>query len=167
MTDSRAGENDPVARFAEVAERFCTWVESPAEVPEWEGENAIRFLLELTTRALDLPDTYPDDDEADEDDDVHRPTDEAWQLVFRRFTPVPVQYYATCDPAVLEDQGLLVGDVHDDLADTWRDVRHGLDIYRAGMVDSACWHWRFSFRSHWGEHAAGALRVLLMAHNAT
>lgn len=157
MTGGGAASTDPVARFAEAAERYCAWAENEPEVPEWELETAIRFLLELTACALDLPEVEVEDG----DEDGERPSHDAWQSVFRRFTPVPASYYATCDPEELVDGSPVVGDVHDDLADTWRDLRHGLDLHRAGRVDAACWHWRFSFRSHWGWHATEALRVLV------
>ena len=161
MTLPRAGETDPVARFAQVAERFCAWVESEPQVAEWESENAIRFLLELTARALDLP-------EADVEDDLDtpRPDDAAYAEVRQRFAVLPAGLYATADPEDVAGETHLVGDVLDDLADVWRDVHHGLDAYRAGRRDEACWNWRFSFRSHWGEHAVEALRVLVRAHNS-
>jgi hypothetical protein len=157
VTAAGAGASDPVARFAETAERYCAWSENPPEVVEWEVETAIRFLLELTARALDLPGVYVEDDWGV---DLEGRTHEEWQAVFRRFVTIPVQYYGTRDPEELVDGEALVGDVHDDLADTWRDVRNALDYYRAGRVDEAHWHWRWTLRNHWGAHATEALRVL-------
>jgi hypothetical protein len=156
VTAPRAGASDPVARFAEVAERFCAWAENPPEVAEWELETAIRFLLELTARALDLPDADVDDDE-----DTPGPDDAATKAVYDRFSVLPAGLYATVDPEDVAGDSQLVGDVLDDLADVWRDVRTGLDAHRADRVDEACWQWRFSFRSHWGWHATEALRVLV------
>lgn len=150
-----ADPNDPVARFAEVAERYCAWAENAPEVVEWEVETAIRFLLELTARALDLPEVDVNDDE-----DTPGPDDVAWKSVYDRFRVLPAGLYATVDPEDVGGDALFTGDVLDDLADVWRDVRTGLDAYRVGRTSEACWQWRFSFRSHWSAHATEAMRVL-------
>ncbi len=158
MTAARAG--DPVARFAEAAERFCAWVEREPEVPDWELETATRFLLELTARALDLPDVDGDEDEGAEPDHAA-----AYAALRQRFAVLPVGLYGTVDPTDVVGDTPLTGDVIDDLSDVWRDVRRGLDAHRAGRIDEACWQWRFTFRSHWGRHAAEALRVLVLRRN--
>ena len=163
MNPPRAGETDPIARFAAAAERWCAWAETPPEVVEWEVETAIRLLLELVARALDLPDVDVEDD----DDDPERPDDEAYAALRRRFAVLPVGLYGTIDPDDVAGEQHLVGDVIDDVSDVWRDVRQGLDAHREGKRDEACWIWKFTFRSHWGEHAVEALRVLVLARNAS
>lgn len=160
MTGGAAGVHDPVARFAVTAEHYCAWAEHAPKSADGEVETAIRLLLDLMTRVIELPASDPDD----EDDE--RPTHAEWNAVFRRFATLPFQYYATSDPWDMEDKSVGVGDLHDDLADVWRDVRHGLNAYKAGRIDSASWQWSFSFRSHWGEHATEALRVLVAALHA-
>ncbi len=155
MSPGAAGVHDPVARFAVTAEHYCAWAEHAPKSADGEVESAIRLLLDLMKRVIELPASDPDDE------DLVRPTHEQWSVVFRRFATLPFQYYATNDPLDIEVESAGVGDLHDDLADVWRDVRTGLDAYKAGRVDSASWQWSFSFRSHWGEHAAEALRVLV------
>jgi hypothetical protein len=162
VNPARAGENDPVARIAAAAERCCAWIENPPEVVEREVETAIRLLLELVARALDLPDA----DIEDAEDEPDRADDDAIAQVRRRLAVLPVGLYGTLDPEDVAGDQHLVGDVLDDLADVWRDVRQGLDAFRAGKRDLACWTWKFSFENHWGEHAVEALRVLVIAHHA-
>lgn len=155
MNGGGTESTDPVARFAETAERYCAWAETAPESADGEVETALRLLLELTVRVLDLPEPDADGPELD------GPTDAEWKAVLRRFTTIQVQLYGTCLPDDVAGDQHLTGDLHDDLADIWRDVRHGLDHYRAGERDEASWQWRFSFRSHWGYHAGEALRVLV------
>jgi hypothetical protein len=160
VTAGEVGEADPIARFAAAAERYCAWAESTPESAYGEVDKAIRLLLELVARVLDLPPTEPGEE------DFERPTHEQWKAVFRRFATLPIQHYGTHSPQDLEDTPVLIGDLHDDLADVWRDIREGLAAYAAGDRDSACWQWSFSFGNHWGEHAAEALRVLVLTRHA-
>jgi hypothetical protein len=78
-----------------------------------------------------------------------------------RFASVPgPQHYGTASPADVLGE-VTVGDLHDDLADVWRDPRGPLDLFQAGLRDDAVWFWRFGFAHHWGEHAGEAIRVLV------
>jgi len=90
---------DPIARFAEIAERYCAWAEGPPASAEEESRTALTLLTEIVRSALDLPHTDP------EGLDPPRPAHEDWKRMHRRY-------------------------------------------------------WAFSFRSHWGEHAVEAIRVL-------
>ena len=48
----------------------------------------------------------------------------------------------------------------DDLADIYRDLKEGLELYEAGHVAEALWEWSQSFNTHWGRHASSALHAL-------
>lgn len=51
----------------------------------------------------------------------------------------------------------------DDLADIYRDLRDGLDLYALGDPDhvaEAAWQWRFGYEHHWGEHLFRALMTV-------
>ena len=54
----------------------------------------------------------------------------------------------------------VAGSLSDDLADIWRDLKLGLLAMESDAADRSAdiaWHWRFSFESHWAQHAAGAI----------
>lgn len=152
-----ATSSDPVARFADLAERYVAWVEGPRTEPAEDVGLGLALVLELLRAALELPDAAADGP------DVERLTHEEWERVHRSFRWLPVQYYWDAEPLVDGPQELTTGDLCDDLADIWRDLKPALDLYRAGHVDCACWHWKFDFHSHWGEHAANAVPILLTA----
>lgn len=54
----------------------------------------------------------------------------------------------------------VIGSITDDLVEVYNDIEDGLLLFEAGHHTDATWEWRFSFQSHWGIHAASALRVL-------
>ena len=53
-----------------------------------------------------------------------------------------------------------IGDLADDVADIYRDLSAGLALVDAGHALEAQWELRFSFLTHWGRHASGAIRAL-------
>lgn len=81
------GDDDPVARFAEAAERYCAWAEHAPPHPQDEVDTAIRLLLEVMVRAMELPLV-----ETDDEDIVDRLTLEQWQVVYDRFATPPVRF---------------------------------------------------------------------------
>ena len=53
-----------------------------------------------------------------------------------------------------------LGDLGDDLADIWRELKPGLMHIDAGKsINDVVWHWQTMF-SHWGDHAAYAISTL-------
>lgn len=48
----------------------------------------------------------------------------------------------------------------DDLADIYRDLRHGLQLWKLDTPAAqaqAAWEWRFQYEIHWGEHLFRAM----------
>jgi hypothetical protein len=64
------------------------------------------------------------------------------------------------DPDPLQDEEPVMGDVGDDLLDTYKDIRSGLLLFEQGKITEALWFWAFLHRIHWGRHAVGALFAL-------
>jgi hypothetical protein len=54
-----------------------------------------------------------------------------------------------------------IGDLRDDLADIYRDLRRGLTAFEESEADGI-WEWRFNHEVHWGIHARDALVALSM-----
>jgi hypothetical protein len=143
----------PVEVFADAAMRFCEWAEGPpgdegSEVAEARMHIARLYVAALALRSIG---GAPDPD---------GPKDSEWDLMFRRFGALPFNYYSTVDPHVVPGEQFFVGDLADDLADMWRDLKRGLVPYRAGDLAGAESTWRLHFDIHWGRHAAEALWAL-------
>jgi hypothetical protein len=93
-----------------------------------------------------------------EEEDI---SDEEWNRVFKRFGALPFNYYSTFfSPAKLLEEDPVVGDLADDLADIYRDIKAGLWLYDHGHTTQAVWAWRYTFQIHWGRHATNALYAL-------
>lgn len=90
---------------------------------------------------------------------------EAWQAQRERIGQKLSRDYYWCvfEPFEPEKPDSIVGSISDDLADIWRDLRADLteiDSGKATSITDAVWHWRFSFETHWAQHAAGAIVAL-------
>ena len=139
---------DAVEIFATEVRRYCELIESRPDdtrLREIAGQ-----LARLYAAGLDLPRV------AASGDGVHSsvPTLDDWK-------GLSVGYYSVVsDPLQLIDNSVVIGDLRDDLADIYGDLKRGLLLFESGREEEATWDWRFGLRAHWGEHATNALRVL-------
>lgn len=77
------------------------------------------------------------------------------------FEALALSDLASClDPLDVGSSETSLGDLADDLADIWRDVKSGLELFDADEVEAAAFEWHHSFTIHWGSHAANALSIL-------
>lgn len=53
-----------------------------------------------------------------------------------------------------------MGDAHDDPADIYGDLTHGLDAYDRGHPGLASAMWLHSYGINWGQHAASLLKAV-------
>ena len=125
-------------------------------------------IANLYAAAHDLP--VPDLDETSGDPgDRFDLTQAAYWEVFLRMGPLlgEDRYYPDCSAtldllAASEPPG--IGDLADDLADIYRDIKpglraleHNIDEYAATNV----FEWKEPlFKTHWGRHAVDAMRIL-------
>ena len=139
------------------AREYCNWCRSePGPAPE-EGKKAHNLLARLYVQALELdaPSDY------DPDIEFERVDDEEWKTVFKRGAALPFQYYSSYfDPSIIPPEDHEIGDLSDDIADIYRDLSAALALYDAGNEAEAQWELHFSFTTHWGRHASGAIRAL-------
>lgn len=142
--------------FAYSVRSYCEWTNTTMATATAKSEmvTARRHLSSLYAMAVNLP-TY-------ECDWVGRPlTDVEWTETFKRFGALPVGYYGSiCNPLEVPAGEAALGDLADDLADIWRDLKEGLTIFDDGFRDAAGWQWLDSFNIHWGAHASNALAVI-------
>lgn len=142
-----------VGAFAEIAQRYCSWAESPSGSPREEMLTARKLLAELHRAAIDLPDLGPGEDTED------AISADEWRSVRGRFQKLPVDgYWDVFHP--LEEEAPVFNTLPDDLSDIYRDLKEGLLLYTRGQIVEAVWEWRFNFEIHWGAHLTGAQRAI-------
>jgi hypothetical protein len=147
------------ARFSEQARAFIAWADGSASDEPMTARIALRSVLALYAAALALP--QPWSVGVNTQDAPAAPEPERLQAVRHRAAAVPLQHYGEIfSPLLVPPEPPVVGDLADDLADTYRDVALGQALYEAGRCDDAIWQWGSSFQTHWGQHAASAIRAL-------
>jgi len=152
---------DRVAAFREAAERYAAVIDAADGKTAEPAFAELAFVLPALYRAaVQLPRVAATTAALP---DSARLTHEQWTAILRRLETVfgVDDGYWTVVPFGEEKRDPLVGSLADDLADIYRDVRTGADLYEAGdLQDEIIWEWRFSFWSHWGWHAVDALRIV-------
>ncbi|MBX3215757.1 MAG: DUF5063 domain-containing protein [Labilithrix sp.] len=139
-----------VAGFVRAAESFCKCVTSAGTVTVIERlEHARRELLALYSAGAMLPNA----ERVTEREAPRYPVPEGWP----GFEEHEV-YWEVFDP--YEESVPVAGSLSDDILDVYGDVRRGLWHWEKGNMADAVWEWRFSFDTHWGDHAVDALRAL-------
>lgn len=142
--------------FAAKARQFCDWAQGTPSTVTVSAEMlmARRYLSSLYAMAADLP--------RFESNRVERTLlHDDWSMTFQRFATLPVGYYGNvCNPLEVPADETALGDLADDLADIWRDLKEGLLLFDESDRDAAGFNWQESFNTHWGTHAANALAVV-------
>jgi len=146
-----------IAKFADIAREYCAWCEgSRATDPRMLLFQATRLLARLYAAGLYLPDVtlddYPEAPEISTD---------ARHAMFKSFATLPFQYYREVfNPSIESSDEPVTGDLADDFADIYVDLKSGLDLFEQGFELAAVWTWRMLLGIHWGRHATSALRAL-------
>ncbi|MCE4553616.1 DUF5063 domain-containing protein [Roseateles cellulosilyticus] len=130
-------ESQTVLDFATAARGFCLWCED--EMSERTEVHAASWLARLYGLGVVLPSV----DSNIEDGLPDLPAD----FLVRAQTNLSVfngRYYREVfDPAPELDDEPVIGDIGDDLLQTYKDVRRGLMLFDAGGVAEALWQWSF------------------------
>ncbi len=148
--------NEPTEKFVSVVREYCGWAESKPKTENEEAKVAIRLLANLYSNALALSKNGPG-----QDIDGKRISDEEWKNMFKRFGALPFNYYSEFfSPAKVAEKEPITGDLADDLADIYRDLKAGLELYETGHVTEALCEWNQSFNTHWWRHTSSALHAL-------
>jgi hypothetical protein len=152
--------SEAAREFRRIAETYCALVEGArATAPDEFLDRLVETLPALYAAGRRLPAMAP----TSEEDLPDRPTEDEWKAVYDGVgEALPTDYYRSVEPfPILSDDEPSIGSLADDLADIWRDVKHGLLALDSGTVEGdVVWQWRDDFRVHWGRHAADALAAL-------
>lgn len=144
-----------IQAFSKLAQGFCAWCESDS-LGSCRERHAATWLSKLHAAALELP-------EIDGNDGNETPEVPALQLqtATHNLAAFNGWYYRTVfDPSPTLDEEPVMGDVGDDLMDTYKDIKLGCLLAAEGRIEEAIWHWSFTHRVHWGKHGVGALAAL-------
>jgi hypothetical protein len=145
--------------FAKFANQFCSWTESLQNDDSVDLNELLILLSGMFNSALLL--SIHESDEVDED--TESLTHDEWTTIHKKFTPLPFQYYSEIfDPHDFNDKEPVTGDLHDDLADIYRDIKPGVILYQKGFIREAAFEWKTSFGYHWGEHILSAMKAIYM-----
>jgi hypothetical protein len=115
-------------------------------------------LAELYGRVHHLPSPELPQEERDSE---RMPKEEWWAIYERLRSALGAfdTFWATWDPfsGALEEDPLSLADA---LADIYRDLQQGLQLYDDGRFAEAAFEWSIGFWSHWGRHAVDAIRAI-------
>ena len=153
-------DSDDVARFRAAATDYLTCIDAAGDQGAEQTMRAVAALLgSLYAAAINLPKIEPENDDTPED----AQPGSAWDGLYQRLGDAGIGTYYWQVNHFLDDQPAEagVGDLGDDLADIYLDLRRGFAILDSGgSINDAVWEWRFSFEHHWGQHAVDGLRVI-------
>jgi len=147
------------ARFSEQVRLFIAWADGSASAERLSARVALRRVLALYAAALELPQPWSVGVSMQDAPAAAPP--ERLQAVRQRAAAIPLQHYGEIfSPLLMPPEPPVVGDLADDLVHIYRDVALGQSLYEAGRCDDAIWQWGSGFQTHWGQHAASAIRAL-------
>jgi len=142
-----------IEAFVENARHFCQWVESDKH--DLEAGRQVLLALMQGVPYLMAPQSevgHPEYPERSHQD---------WEKDHKRFSDFPLQYYRQMfSPCDLDDEVPVTGDVHDDFADIYGDLWHGLQALDRSDGVYAVNYWRDSYFQHWGHHASAAIYAI-------
>lgn len=161
-------DSPQILTFRQAAERFCFLLESkPDDADKWV-EDVLASLAMLYACGHTLPTVSLNEESSSFGDEVGVDNTE-WERVYslvQSTLGTQTTYWAYFDPSdpphSLEEP--IFGDLADDLADIYRDIKPGLRAWvvsNDAMLPSIVFDWKEPlFGSHWGVHAVSAIRAL-------
>jgi hypothetical protein len=158
-------EHEGYKAFELLARKYCTTLTSAVEQDDFDLMAVQDSLLNLYTAATRLPPITTRTGVKPEHPDDQLVSHSEWQTLYHHIGKcLPFdEYWDTFDPLSTKDREPACSTLADDLADVWRDIINGLrslDAHGAATRQNVWWEWRFSFHTHWGAHAIGALRAI-------
>jgi hypothetical protein len=154
----------------DIARAYCELVDGGRRQTPWLfAHDGLSLVVQLYQAALLLPAAAPERTETHA-----RPDEREWKRVLDHVghTLTKDYYWLVLNPLKMPPEEPVCGQLSEDLADIWRDLKEGLLVWETGTADSRseAWSaWRNSFEIHWSQHAAcviGALNALCFANSA-
>lgn len=142
--------------FKVSAIEFCQWVEIPVQ---GSGNDELLRLRLLLANLLNLAPTL---DAAKKNFEAEEPDvpDDRWEWVKAKIKVLPLRYYQMMfDPCDFEVKEPCTGDLADDIADIYRDLKAGLMMAESDGLEASTSHW-WTLQSHWLAHAIWAFAAV-------
>jgi hypothetical protein len=118
----------------------------------------LTILVGLVAAALRLPTVEPETNSASDSPPGLDEDARSVAALVQKLVGTHDRYWEVFDPR--QEEHPLVGSLTDDVSEIYRDLRRGIHQVDVGRPNDALWEWRFSFETHWGNHATDAIRVL-------
>ncbi len=145
-----------IQEFTQLAHEYCDWVETEGN----KGQENLFFVHVLLSKLYSWGIQLPECEPTDLLESKERPEHEH-QRVIGYFKDFPIQYYSMIFNAeVIPSEEPVTGDVIDDLADIYKDLKDGLWYLERGSEVDAVFQWHFSLGVHWARHILGAMYAL-------
>ena len=154
-----------VIEFTAVANEYCHFLE---EASSADGLNLLLVLQKLLpllyTKALNLPEI----DSKLEEDVEKFVREEDWQLIRDNLSLKfgEANDYIDVNQDKESTEELIYGDLSENLADIYQDIKDFLMVYRMGTVElmnDALWECRETFRMFWGHKLVNTIRAVHFA----
>jgi hypothetical protein len=143
--------------YRNIVANYCCVIEKSYEAPE-KALLVIRpALIELYVASLNLP-AIPDP--TDEDLPERISSEEYGRIKKKIGAYTREDSFWVCDYPFNSAPKPLCTSLSDGLADIWRDLKRGLlalDADEQRYSAAVFWDWRFSFDTHWGDHAVDSI----------
>lgn len=164
-------ENPSVQAFVSLAAQYCRILETPMKDRDLFLQDVLFTLAAVyaaaaPVRVLGLPELAG---RANIPQSMQMTNDE-WTLLYTYLKTMlgPQSHYAAYFNPTLPEPGVAVeptpGDLADDLADIYRDLKPGLSAFATGedaYLDDLLFQWtHHGHVYHWGRHAVDAMRAL-------
>jgi hypothetical protein len=149
------GDLPEVRGFRQAAAHFCRLLESnPTDADGWI-ENVLAAVAKLYAFGHALPECNVSDNKPDIDE-LFGVNYEEWKRVYsfvQSILATQAGYWAYFDPSEPPDseEAPMFGDLADDLADIYRDIKPGLRAWDAGLdayLPDIVFDWKCPFDSH-------------------
>ena len=154
-----------VIEFTAVANEYCHILEEAASVDGTALMKVLQKLLPLLyIKALNLPEIESKLDEETE----KFVREEDWLLVKDTLTGKfgAANDYIDLNPDQEATEELIYGDMAENLADIYQDVKDFLMVYRVGTIElmnDALWECSETFRLYWGQKLVNTIRAVHLA----
>jgi len=142
-----------IEAFTDNARHFCEWVES-------DKHDVLSARQRLLALIQGIPYLISSSSSQNDGEGYPRRDFEGWKEDHKRLKDFPFQAYReSFNPLDLNEDSIIC-DIHDDFADIYGDLWHGLKALELGDGIYAVEHWRESYFTHWGQHATSALHAI-------
>ena len=151
-----------VVEFTAVANEYCRFLEEASSV---EGRNLLmvlqRLLPLLYMKSLYLPDI----ESRIEEENEKYVREEDWQMLndMLRTKFGAANDYVDINHDTESTEELVYGNLAENLADIYQDIKDFLMVYRAGineLMNDALWECKETFRMYWGQTLVNTIRAV-------